>query len=224
MLKLYQEAGRIEAGCDEAGRGCLAGPVYAAAVILPSDIATKVAQPNESADCSSAGSRLSELNDSKKLTEKQRYALREIIQREALAWAVGVVTAEEIDKINILRASILAMHRAVAQLKVRPHHLLVDGNRFTPYEDIPHTTVVKGDATYMSIAAASILAKTYRDDYMKEIGKAYPQYHWDKNKGYPAPAHREAIRQHGTTPHHRMTFNLLGTPQLELDFGTDGQQ
>ena len=224
MLKLYQEAGRIEAGCDEAGRGCLAGPVYAAAVILPPDIATKVAQPNGSADCSSAGSRLSELNDSKKLTEKQRYALREVIQREALAWAVGVVTAEEIDKINILRASILAMHRAVAQLKVRPHHLLVDGNRFTPYEDIPHTTVVKGDATYMSIAAASILAKTYRDDYMKEIGKAYPQYRWDKNKGYPAPAHREAIRQHGTTPHHRMTFNLLGTPQLELDFGTDGQQ
>lgn len=201
MLKPYLHKELIEAGCDEAGRGCLAGPVYAAAVILPSDFTNDL------------------LNDSKQLSEKQRYQLRDVIEREALAWAVGVVTNEEIDKINILRASILAMHRAVAQLKVRPQHLLIDGNRFSPYEDIPHTTVVKGDATYMSIAAASILAKTYRDDYMLKIHQEFPQYHWDSNKGYPAPIHREAIRQYGTTPYHRMTFNLLGTKQLELDFG-----
>lgn len=205
MLKAYLQKGRIEAGCDEAGRGCLAGPVYAAAVILP--------------ELSTSNSQFSTLNDSKQLTEKQRYALREVIEREAVAWAVGVVTNEEIDQINILRASILAMHRAVAQLKVRPEHMLIDGNRFMPYEDIPYTTVVKGDATYMSIAAASVLAKTYRDDFMLKIHQDYPQYHWDRNKGYPAPAHREAIRQYGTTPHHRMTFNLLGTKQLELDFG-----
>ncbi|MBQ7572092.1 MAG: ribonuclease HII [Bacteroidaceae bacterium] len=204
MLKAYLQKGRIEAGCDEAGRGCLAGPVYAAAVILP--------------ELSTSNSQFSTLNDSKQLTEKQRYALREVIEREAVAWAVGVVTNEEIDQINILRASILAMHRAVAQLKVRPEHMLIDGNRFMPYEDIPYTTVVKGDATYMSIAAASVLAKTYRDDFMLKIHQDYPQYHWDRNKGYPAPVHREAIRQYGTTPHHRMTFNLLGTKQLELDF------
>lgn len=201
MLKPYLQKDRIEAGCDEAGRGCLAGPVFAASVVLPQDFQNDV------------------LNDSKQLSERQRYQLREVIQREALAWAVGVVSNEEIDQINILRASILAMHRAVAQLQVRPQHLLVDGNRFMPYEDIPHTTVVKGDATYMSIAAASILAKTYRDDFMLRIHKEYPQYHWDRNKGYPAPAHREAIRQHGTTPYHRMTFNLLGSKQLELEFG-----
>lgn len=201
MLKPYLHKELIEAGCDEAGRGCLAGPVYAAAVILPSDFTNDL------------------LNDSKQLTEKQRYQLRDVIEREAVAWAVGVVTNEEIDKINILRASILAMHRAVAQLKVCPQHLLIDGNRFSPYEDIPHTTVVKGDATYMSIAAASILAKTYRDDFMLKIHQEFPQYHWDSNKGYPAPIHREAIRQYGTTPYHRMTFNLLGTKQLELDFG-----
>ncbi len=201
MLKPYLHKELIEAGCDEAGRGCLAGPVYAAAVILPSDFTNDL------------------LNDSKQLSEKQRYQLRDVIEREAVAWAVGVVTNEEIDKINILRASILAMHRAVAQLKVRPQHLLIDGNRFSPYEDIPHTTVVKGDATYMSIAAASILAKTYRDDFMLKIHQEFPQYHWDSNKGYPAPIHREAIRQYGTTPYHRMTFNLLGTKQLELDFG-----
>ena len=200
MLKPYLQEGRIEAGCDEAGRGCLAGPVYAAAVILPQDFSNDL------------------LNDSKKLSEKQRYALREVIEREALAWAVGVVSADEIDKINILRASILAMHRAVAQLKIRPRHLLIDGNRFMPYEDIPHTTVVKGDATYMSIAAASILAKTYRDDFMLKIHQEYPQYHWDKNKGYPAPIHRDAIRQYGPTPHHRLTFQLLPPTQLELDF------
>ena len=201
MLKPYLHKELIEAGCDEAGRGCLAGPVYAAAVILPSDFTNDL------------------LNDSKQLSEKQRYQLRDVIECEAVAWAVGVVTNEEIDKINILRASILAMHRAVAQLKVRPQHLLIDGNRFSPYEDIPHTTVVKGDATYMSIAAASILAKTYRDDFMLKIHQEFPQYHWDSNKGYPAPIHREAIRQYGTTPYHRMTFNLLGTKQLELDFG-----
>lgn len=201
MLKPYLHSELLEAGCDEAGRGCLAGPVYAAAVILPKDFENEL------------------LNDSKQLTERRRYALREVIQREALSWAVGIVSADEIDKINILRASILAMHRAVAGLKLRPQHLLIDGNRFSPYEDIPHTTVVKGDATYMSIAAASILAKTYRDDFMKEIHQQFPQYHWDKNKGYPAHVHREAIRQYGTTPYHRLTFNLLGTPQLELDFG-----
>ena len=200
MLKPYLQEGRIEAGCDEAGRGCLAGPVYAAAVILPQDFSNDL------------------LNDSKQLSEKQRYALREVIEREALAWAVGVVSADEIDKINILRASILAMHRAIAQLKIRPQHLLIDGNRFMPYEDIPHTTVVKGDATYMSIAAASILAKTYRDDYMLKIHQEYPQYHWDSNKGYPAPIHRDAIRQYGPTPHHRLTFQLLPPTQLELDF------
>lgn len=200
MLKPYLQEGRIEAGCDEAGRGCLAGPVYAAAVILPQDFSNDL------------------LNDSKQLSEKQRYALREVIEREALAWAVGVVSADEIDKINILRASILAMHRAVAQLKIRPQHLLIDGNRFMPYEDIPHTTVVKGDATYMSIAAASILAKTYRDDYMLKIHQEHPQYHWDSNKGYPAPIHRDAIRKYGTTPYHRMSFQLLPPTQLELDF------
>ena len=210
MLKPYLYNSKIEAGCDEAGRGCLAGPVFAAAVILP-----------DFSHLSPLTSHLNELNDSKQLTEKQRYALREVIEREAVAWAVGVVTNEEIDEINILRASILAMHRAVAQLKIRPEHLLIDGNRFIPYEDIPYTTVVKGDATYMSIAAASILAKTYRDDFMQKIHQDYPQYHWDRNKGYPAPAHREAIRQYGTTPHHRMTFNLLGTKQLELDFGEE---
>lgn len=200
MLKPYLQEGRIEAGCDEAGRGCLAGPVYAAAVILPQDFSNDL------------------LNDSKQLSEKQRYALREVIEREALAWAVGVVSADEIDKINILRASILAMHRAVAQLKIRPQHLLIDGNRFMPYEGIPHTTVIKGDATYMSIAAASILAKTYRDDYMLKIHQEYPQYHWDSNKGYPAPIHRDAIRKYGTTPYHRMSFQLLPPTQLELDF------
>ena len=212
MLKPYMHKDLTEAGCDEAGRGCLAGPVFAAAVILPSDLSVLT-----SPQISNQGG-LSLLNDSKQLTEKQRYALREIIEREAVAWAVGVVSADEIDKINILRASILAMHRAVAQLRVRPQHLLVDGNRFSPFEDIPHTTVVKGDATYMSIAAASILAKTYRDDFMMKIHEEYPQYHWNRNKGYPAPAHREAIRKYGTTPYHRMTFQLLPPIQLELEF------
>lgn len=201
MLKLYLNPDKIEAGCDEAGRGCLAGPVFAAAVILPEGFSNEL------------------LNDSKKLTEAQRYKLREVIEREAAAWAVGIVTAEEIDEINILRASILAMKRAVEQLKITPEHLLIDGNRFTPYKNIPYTTVVKGDATYMSIAAASILAKTYRDDYMQKIAEEYPAYDWKNNKGYPTAKHRAAIKAHGATPHHRMTFNLTGeTQQLALQF------
>lgn len=203
MLKPYRTEGVIEAGCDEAGRGCLAGDVYAAAVILPPDFENEL------------------LNDSKQLTEAQRYRLREVIEKEAIAWAVGIVTAEEIDKINILRASILAMHRAVDGLKVRPQHLLIDGNKFSPYPSIPHNTVIKGDATYMSIAAASILAKTYRDDYMQAIAREYPMYDWQSNKGYPTAKHRAAIREHGVSPHHRLSFNLLGEEpkQLELNFG-----
>ena len=199
MLDHYYE-GKVEAGCDEAGRGCLAGSVYAAAVILP------VGYQNEL------------LNDSKQLTEKRRYELREIIQRDAVAWAVGIVTPEEIDKINILNASILAMHRALDQLQVRPEAVIVDGNRFKKYKDLPHTTIVKGDGKYLSIAAASILAKTYRDDYMNQLAEEYPQYDWRSNKGYPTKKHREAIRQYGTTPYHRMSYNLLGDGQLSLDF------
>ncbi len=199
MLLPYMEAGRIEAGCDEAGRGCLAGAVFAAAVILPPDFQSE------------------ELNDSKKLSEKRRYALRPVIEKEALAWAVGIVTPEEIDKINILKASFLAMHRAIDQLAIKPDHLLIDGNRFTPYPDIPHTTVVKGDGKLLSIAAASILAKTYRDDYMNSLAADYPEYHWLENKGYPTKAHREAIRIHGITPYHRKSFTLL-PEQLTLPF------
>lgn len=185
-----------EAGCDEAGRGPLAGSVFAAAVILPPDFSNEV------------------LNDSKQLTEKQRYALREVIEREAVAWAVAEVTAEEIDRINILQASILGMHRALSRLSVTPEHILVDGNKWKPYVpegglmEIPARTVVKGDATYMSIAAASILAKTYRDDYMLRLHEEYPMYGWDENKGYPTAAHYAAIRQYGTTPYHRKSFNL----------------
>ena len=200
MLLPYLNEDKIEAGCDEAGRGCLAGAVYAAAVILP------------------RGFKNDQLNDSKQLSEKQRYALRALIEKEAVAWAVGVVCPEEIDKINILNASFLAMHRAVDWLGVRPEHLLIDGNRFNPYPGIPHTTVVKGDAKYLSIAAASILAKTYRDDYMDALHEEYPLYGWDHNKGYPTPKHRAAIAQHGTTPYHRRSFNLLGGGQLTLDF------
>ena len=202
MLLPFYHKDVIEAGCDEAGRGCLAGPVYAAAVILPKDFQSDM------------------LNDSKQLSEKKRYALREVIEREAIAWAVGIVSNEEIDRINILRASILAMHRALDGLKVRPEEIIVDGNRFKPYNDLPYTTIVKGDGKYMSIAAASILAKTYRDDCMKRLNDEFPAYHWDSNKGYPAPAHRQAIREHGTTPYHRLTFNLRGSPQLEFDFTT----
>lgn len=199
MLLSCLEPGRLEAGCDEAGRGCLAGSVFAAAVILPADF------------------RHEDLNDSKQLSEKKRYALRPVIEREALAWAVGIVTPEEIDRINILKASFLAMHRAIAQLPVRPDHLLIDGNRFTPYPAIPHTTIVKGDGKYLSIAAASILAKTYRDDYMNALAAEYPAYHWTDNKGYPTKAHREAIRLCGITPYHRKTFTLL-PEQLTLEF------
>jgi ribonuclease HII len=235
MLKSHYYEGKIEAGCDEAGRGCLAGSVYAAAVIFPEDY------QNE------------ELNDSKQLTDKKRHALREIIERDALAWAVGIVTPEEIDKINILNASILAMHRALDQLKVRPEAIIVDGNRFKPYthpqslqggthpqslqkggtstttesnqcslpsggQGVVHTCVVKGDAKYLSIAAASILAKTYRDDYMDQLAEEYPQYDWKSNKGYPTKKHRAAIKQYGVTPYHRMSYNLLGDGQLDIPF------
>ena len=208
MLSSHYYEGKIEAGCDEAGRGCLAGSVYAAAVIFPEDYQND------------------ELNDSKQLTARRRQLLRDIIQRDAVAWAVGVVSPEEIDKINILNASILAMHRALDQLQVRPEAIIVDGNRFKPYRtvvdsttvSIPHTTIVKGDGKYLSIAAASILAKTYRDDYMDELAQQYPQYDWLSNKGYPTKKHREAIRQYGITPYHRKTFNMLGDGQLSFDF------
>ncbi len=200
MLKQFYHPGLIEAGCDEAGRGCLAGSVYAAAVILPPDYVNE------------------QLNDSKKLTERQRYALREVILRDATAWAVGVVTPEEIDKINILNASFLAMHRALDQLSVRPKAIIVDGNRFRPYGNLPYATIVKGDGKYLSIAAASILAKTFRDDYMNHLAEEYPMYDWQSNKGYPTRKHREAIRQHGITPYHRKSYNLLGDGQLMLEF------
>lgn len=190
----------IEAGCDEAGRGCLAGSVYAAAVILPKDYDNPL------------------LNDSKKLTENRRKVLRDQIVRDAVAWAVGVVTPEEIDKINILNASFLAMHRALDQLAVRPEAVIVDGNRFNPYHDLPYTTIVKGDGKYQSIAAASILAKTFRDEYMDSLANEYPYYDWQKNKGYPTKAHREGIRVHGPSPYHRMSYNLMGATQLELNF------
>ena len=208
MLKSHYYEGLIEAGCDEAGRGCLAGSVYAAAVIFPDDY--------QNAD----------LNDSKQLTDKRRHQLREVIERDAIAWAVGIVSPEEIDKINILNASFLAMHRALNQLSVRPEAIIVDGNRFKPYPQLstldprplPHTCIVKGDGKYLSIAAASILAKTYRDDYMDALAEEYPQYQWKKNKGYPTKAHREAIRQYGITPYHRKSYNLLGSEELFLDF------
>ena len=191
MLLPYMNSGVVEAGCDEAGRGCLAGAVYAAAVVLPPDFRNEL------------------LNDSKKLTEKQRYALRPLIEEAALAWAVGIVTPQEIDRINILNASFLAMHRAIEQLRVTPQHLLIDGNRFKPYPGIAHTCVVKGDGKYEAIATASILAKTYRDDYMNELHEKYPMYDWKSNKGYPTKAHRAAIAQYGPSPYHRLSFQLL---------------
>ena len=200
MLSPYYYIDKIEAGCDEAGRGCLAGSVYAAAVILPKDYHNDL------------------LNDSKQLTAHQRYMLRETIEHDAIAWAVGVVTAQEIDKMNILRASITAMHRAIDRLSVRPEALIIDGNRFYPYHDLPYTTIVKGDGKYLSIAAASILAKTYRDDYMRELHQQYPFYGWDHNAGYPTKEHRMGIAQHGISPYHRKTFNQLGDGQLSLDF------
>lgn len=203
MLKLFHTPNVVEAGCDEAGRGCLAGPVFAAAVVLPSDFSNEL------------------LNDSKQLTERQRYELREVIEHEATAWAVAECSAAEIDKWNILRCSIMAMQRALDKLSVRPEHVLVDGNLWTPYkwdgQLVAADTIVKGDATYMSIAAASVLAKTYRDDRMKALAQEFPQYGWDKNMGYPSKAHREAIRQYGTSPYHRMTFRLLPEEQLMLD-------
>lgn len=200
MLASHFYEGLTEAGCDEAGRGCLAGSVYAGAVIFPPDY------------------RNEELNDSKQLSERRRNALREVIQRDAVAWAVGVVEPDEIDRINILNASILAMHRALDALSVRPEAVIVDGNRFKPYRNLPYTTIVKGDGKYLSIAAASILAKTYRDDYMAELARQYPQYDWQSNKGYPTKKHREAIREFGITPFHRRSYNLLGGNQLTFDF------
>lgn len=200
MLQAYHTAHCIEAGCDEAGRGCLAGPVFAAAVVLPEGWTHPL------------------LNDSKQLSERQRNALRPIIEAEAVAWAVAEVSAEEIDHINILRASILAMHRALDGLGVRPEHIIVDGNRFMPYGDTPHHTIVKGDATYLSIAAASVLAKTHRDACMRQLAEAFPHYGWERNAGYPTREHRNAIAQHGPTPHHRMSFRLLPeADQLTLD-------
>ena len=197
LLPYFQES-QIEAGCDEAGRGCLAGPVFAAAVILPAGFENQL------------------LNDSKQLTEKQRYQLRPVIEEQALAWAVVAVDNHEIDEVNILNASFLAMNRAVAQLKIKPEHLLIDGNRFRTQGDIPYTCMVKGDGRFYSIAAASVLAKTYRDDFMLSIHREFPNYDWDKNKGYPTKKHRAAIREHGPTKYHRMSFRLLDE-QLVLD-------
>ncbi|MDP3913414.1 MAG: ribonuclease HII [Bacteroidota bacterium] len=198
-LLLFLQEGRIEAGCDEAGRGCLAGPVFAAAVILPENFENEL------------------LNDSKKLTEKQRYALRPIIESQALAFAVGIVDNHEIDRINILNASFLAMHRAIGQLLLKPEYLLIDGNRFKAYPEIPHTCIVKGDGKFLSIAAASILAKTYRDDYMNALHQEFPRFDWSKNKGYPTLHHRQVIRETGITSYHRKTFGQCGD-QFRLDF------
>ena len=202
MLLHNLKGGVVEAGCDEAGRGCLAGPVFAAAVILPENFNSEL------------------LNDSKKLTEKQRYELRPIIEEAAIAWAVGSYDHLEIDKVNILNASIFSMHRALDQLSVRPEHIIVDGNRFKPYQNIPYTTVVKGDGKYLSIAAASVLAKTYRDDFMLALHEEYPEYGWNQNKGYPTSIHRNAIQKYGITPFHRKSFRLID-PQLSIDFGEE---
>jgi len=199
MLTLKYYPNKIEAGCDEAGRGCLAGPVFAAAVILPDHFSNEL------------------LNDSKQLSEKQRDTLRLIIEQEALAWAVAYIDNIEIDQINILNASIAAMQKALDGLSIRPQHLLIDGNRFSPYQDIEYHCIVKGDATYLPIAAASILAKTHRDEYMRKLHEQYPAYNWLQNKGYPTRKHREQIRLHGTTPFHRKSFNLID-PQLKLEF------
>jgi len=199
MLRPYLNKNQIEAGCDEAGRGCLAGSVFAAAVILPANFKNEL------------------LNDSKKLTEKRRYELREIILKESIAWAIGIVENNEIDKINILNASIKAMQLAVEKLSEKPEHLLIDGNRFKPYKDIPHTCIVKGDAKYMSIAAASILAKTFRDDYMIDLHNKIPVYDWKNNKGYPTKKHRIAIAKYGITEYHRKSFRLLDE-QISIKF------
>ncbi len=198
-LKTFYEEGKIEAGVDEAGRGCLAGPVFAAAVILPDHFDSPT------------------LNDSKKLSSRKRDELREIIEKEALAFSVAACSHKTIDRINILNASIMAMHRAVSRLSLQPEILLIDGNRFTPYENIKHFCIVKGDAKYASIAAASILAKTYRDAFMMRISEKFPLYGWNKNKGYPTRKHREAIVRYGISPHHRKTFKMLDN-QLKLNF------
>ena len=201
MLLPYLKRDCQEAGCDEAGRGCLAGAVFASAVILPPDFVCE------------------ELNDSKQLSEKQRNELRRLIEKEAIAWAIGVVLPDEIDRINILNASFLAMHRALDQLTIQPQHLLIDGNRFKPYKDIPYTTIVKGDGKYLSIAAASVLAKTHRDEYMMRLHEELPSYDWKNNKGYPTKKHREAIKKSGPTPYHRMSFTLLPEDrQLSFEF------
>lgn len=200
MLEPYYNHNLLEAGCDEAGRGCLAGSVFAAAVILPRDYENAA------------------LNDSKKLTAKKRYALREQIERDALAWAVGEVKPEEIDKVNILHASFLAMHRAIAQLQVAPEALIIDGNRFDPYPGLPHTCIVKGDGKYLSIAAASILAKTYRDDYMDALARECPYYDWEHNKGYPTAKHYAGLEAHGPSVYHRRTFNLVGNRQTSINW------
>jgi ribonuclease HII len=199
MLKPYHIDGAIEAGCDEAGRGCIAGPVFAAAVILPPDFGHP------------------ELDDSKKLPAKRREQLRILIEKEALAWGIGLAEEKEIDQINILNASFLAMHRALDKLKMLPEHLLIDGNRFKPYNKISHTCIVKGDGIYASLAAASILAKTHRDEYLEALHREYPMYGWITNKGYPTRAHRLAILHHGPTPYHRRSFRLLDD-QMQLDF------
>lgn len=199
MLKHSFYKDKQEAGCDEAGRGCLAGPVFAAAVILPKNFRNSI------------------LDDSKKLSDKQRKELRPIIEAEALAWAVGVVSAEEIDEINILQASFEAMHRAIKKLEIIPDHLLIDGNRFRTFEEIPHKCIIEGDGKYLNIAAASILAKTYRDDYMDDLHEKFPQYNWINNKGYGTKAHRAAIMEFGVTDHHRKTFRLL-PDQMEIKF------
>ena len=199
MLKKYFDKKLIEAGCYEAGRGCLAGDVFAAAVILPKNFKNKI------------------LDDSKKLTDKQRKLLRPIIEENAIAWSVAQVTAQEIDEINILNASFLAMHRAIEKLNIVPESLLIDGNRFKKYKNIPHNCIIQGDGKYMSIAAASILAKTYRDDYMDKLHEEFPHYNWLKNKAYGTIKHREAIKKYGVTVHHRMSFRLL-PEQLELEF------
>jgi ribonuclease HII len=199
-LLSYLKATRLECGCDEAGRGCLAGAVFAAAVVLPPDF------------------QCPELNDSKQLSEQKRYDLRPVIEHNAISYAIGVVSPDEIDRINILNASFLAMHRAIEKLNVTPEHLLIDGNRFLPFPKIQHTAIVKGDGKYLSIAAASVLAKTYRDDYMIQLAKEFPAYHWSKNKGYPTAAHRKAIREYGATPYHRKSFTLLPPEQLKFSF------
>ena len=199
LLKYFSKEAKIEAGCDEAGRGCLAGPVFAAAVIL------------------APGYQNADLNDSKRLSARSREILRLVVERDALAFGVGLVDEKEIDQINILNASFLAMHRALAQLMTRPEHLIIDGNRFKPYLNIPHSCIVKGDGKYASIAAASILAKTYRDEFMSGLHQEYPVYGWERNMGYPTRAHRKAVLEYGPSPYHRRSFRLLND-QMELDF------